>query len=107
MSKLFIVVLRYIVILEKINEHRKIHLEYLDKYYAKGYFLASGKQNPRFGGVIIAKAPSRKKLNQILAEDPFARNLCAEYQIIEFEPNKSTQEFQHFLQAAGLSLFAV
>lgn len=106
-EKLFIVVLKYIVELEQIIAFRKVHLEYLDKYYTKAVFLASGRQNPKFGGVIIAKAESRKKLYEILAEDPFHQHLCAEYQVIEFEPNKSTKGFQSFLQEADLNLFEV
>lgn len=106
-EKLFIVILKYIVELDKITEFRSAHLEYLDKYYAKGVFLASGRQNPRFGGVIIAKATSREKLYEILAEDPFHQHLCAEYQAIEFEPNKSIEAFEGFLNAANLSLFSV
>lgn len=106
-EKLFIIILKYIVELDKITEFRSDHLEYLDKYYAKGVFLASGRQNPRFGGVIIAKAESREKLYEILAEDPFHQHLCAEYQVIEFQPNKSTKGFQSFLQEVDLNLSEV
>ena len=106
-EKLFIVILKYIVELDKITEFRSAHLEYLDKYYAKGVFIASGKQNPKYGGIIIAKAESRKKLYAILSEDPFHQHLCAEYQAIEFEPNKSTKGFKACLEEIGLSLFSV
>jgi uncharacterized protein YciI len=106
-EKLFIVVLKYIAELEKIAQHRQAHLEYLDKYYSNEVFLASGRQNPKFGGVIIAKAGSREKLYEILSEDPFHKYLCAEYQAIEFEPNKSIKGFQTFLQEVGLDLFKV
>lgn len=106
-EKLFIVIVKYIADLEKVIEHRTKHLEYLDKYYAEGIFLASGGQNPRFGGVIIAKSISRRRLYEILSEDPFHQHLCAEYQAIEFEPNKSTKGFQEFLQEANLNLFKV
>ncbi len=106
-EKLFIVILKYIVELEKIAEHRKAHLEYLDRYYAKKVFLASGRQNPKFGGVIIAKCSSRGDLYKILSEDPFHQHLCAEYQAIEFEPNKSIESFKNFLQEEELGLFEV
>jgi len=106
-EKLFIIVLKYIVELEKIAEYRQAHLEYLDKYYSNKVFLASGRQNPRFGGVVIAKVESKEKLYKILSEDPFHKHLCAEYQAIEFEPNKSTEGFQAFLQEVGLDLFKV
>lgn len=106
-EKLFIVIVKYIVELETIGKNRKEHLEFLDQYYAEGVFLASGRQNPKFGGVIIAKAVSREKLYEILSEDPYHKHLCAEYQAIEFEPNKATKGFQSFLQNSGLSLFEV
>ncbi|MEK6734705.1 MAG: YciI family protein [Pseudomonadota bacterium] len=106
-EKLFIIIVKYIVDLEIVAQHRDAHLEYLDKYYAKRVFLASGRQNPRFGGVIIAKATSREKLYEILAQDPFHQHLCAEYQAIEFEPNKGTKGFKEFLQESSLDLFNI
>ncbi len=106
-EKLFIVILKYLVELEIIAEHRQVHLEYLDKYYAKGVFIASGRQNPKYGGIIIAKAESRRKLYEILSEDPFHQYLCAEYQALEFEPNKGSKGFQACLQEVGLDLFSV
>lgn len=106
-EKLFIVVLKYIVEKEVIDKHRASHLEYLDKYFAKGVFIASGRQNPRYGGVIIAKCQSREKLYEILSEDTYHQYLCAEYQALEFEPNKSTKGFQACLKEVGLDLFSV
>ncbi len=106
-EKLFIIILKYVVEVEKITDLRKAHLKYLDKYYATGVFLASGRQNPRSGGVIIAKSTSREKLYEILSEDPFHQHLCAEYQTIEFEPNKATKAFRSFLQEVDLNLFEV
>lgn len=106
-EKLFIVVLKYVVESEVIAANRDNHLKYLDEYYAKGVFIASGRQNPKYGGVIIAKAPSRTKLYEILSKDPYHQNLCAEYQAIEFEPNKSTHGFETCLNEVGLKLFSV
>ena len=63
---LFVVILRYIVPIEIIIEQRDEHVIFLDKYYAKGIFHASGPQIPRYGGMILAKASSREELNRIL-----------------------------------------
>lgn len=105
MNKLFIVILKYIVEIDKINEYRQSHLEYLDKYYQQQIFLASGPQNPRFGGVIFAKADSREKLYQILAQDPFKRHFCAEYQVTEFAANKASEDFKKFLEAEQINFY--
>jgi uncharacterized protein YciI len=101
-NKLFVVILKYIVSIEEIDHHRPAHLEYLQKYYDEGVFLASGRQVPKFGGIILAKTTDRKKLYEILSEDPFHKHLCAEYQVNEFAVNNYTDSFKSFLQESGL-----
>lgn len=98
MTNLFIVILRYIVPLSEIDTHRQKHLEFLDEYYSKGNLISSGRQNPPNGGVIIAKATSRKELEAILAQDPFYIERLAEYQIFEFIPTKYIAEFKKILE---------
>ncbi|WP_417760357.1 YciI family protein [Shewanella sp.] len=83
---MFIVSLTYRCDLSEIERHLPAHIAYLDKYYAAGVFLASGRKVPRDGGVILATAPNRAALLTILAEDPFQRHLLADYQITEFVP---------------------
>lgn len=89
MKSLFVVVLRYVVSRERIDDARAIHLDFLDKYYKEGLFLASGRQIPMTGGVILARAPTREYLWEVLKQDPFYTDALAEYQIFEFEPNKN------------------
>lgn len=107
MKKLFIIVLRYVVDLTKIANARTPHLEFLDEYFKKGFFLASGRQNPKYGGIIIAKATSREEITQIMQQDPFYVQACAEIQIFEFEPNKGSEGFKEFLKESDLDLFSV
>jgi uncharacterized protein YciI len=94
---LFVVILRYLVPIETILEQRPAHVEFLDKYYAKGVFHASGPQIPRYGGVLIAQAKNRDELKRILEEDPFCVYKSAEYQITEFTVNKQSGAFASFL----------
>lgn len=100
--KLFIVVLRYLVSIEKIDEHRPSHLDYLDHYYKEGTFLVSGGQNPRTGGIIMARAQDRSALDLILKQDPFALHGLAEYQIFEFTPTRHAPEFQEIIASLNL-----
>ena len=93
---LFVIILRYLVPLETILTQREEHLKFLDKYYAKGVFQASGPQIPRAGGIILAKADSRDELKSILEEDPFHLQKSAEYQIFEFVINKESNPFSQF-----------
>ena len=91
---MFIVILRYIVDLDVIDAHHPEHLQFLDAYYPKGIFIASGRQVQVNGGIIIAKSNNRIELEKILSEDPFAAHNLAEYQIYEFTPTKYIPEFK-------------
>ncbi|MDH3360375.1 MAG: YciI family protein [Desulfobulbaceae bacterium] len=81
---MFIVSLTYKCPLSEVDQHIEAHIAYLKEQYAQGYFIASGRKVPRTGGVILAKAESKEALNKILAEDPFAQNDLADYEITEF-----------------------
>lgn len=94
---MFIIELIYKVSLEKIDAELASHMLYLDKYYATGNFLASGRQEPRVGGIILAVASSRKRIETILEEDPFKKNGFAEYRIIEFKATQNTKEYKIFV----------
>lgn len=101
---LFVVVLRYLVPIETILDQRDEHLKFLDIYYAKGIFQASGPQVPRYGGIILAKATSREELSKVLEQDPFYQHKSAEYQIFEFSINKQSDAFSAFLENFDLVL---
>ena len=86
--KYFVVMLKYLVPMEKINEVVGRHREFLDQGYERGWFLASGPQNPKVGGLIIARAPSQADLEKFLANDPFQKESIASATMTEFEPVK-------------------
>ena len=85
---MFIIKLSYTKPIEVLDKLRPSHLEFLDKYYQKEVFIASGRQNPVIGGVIIATNIAKDKLVEILKEDPFYQEQVADYEITEFNPNK-------------------
>ena len=66
---MYLIILTYQKDLSEVEKHLEAHRAYLDKHYASGYFVASGAQVPRTGGVI------------------------ATYQIIEFTPTKYSEAF--------------
>ncbi len=86
---MFVITLEYIKPLSEIEQFLPEHMVYLERYYADGTFLLSGRQNPRVGGVIIAQAASREEMMRIVAEDPFFGAGVAEYKVIEFLPTKT------------------
>ncbi|MFT3812395.1 MAG: YciI family protein [Acidovorax sp.] len=84
---MFVVLLTYTAPLEQVDRHLPAHREFLASNYAAGVFLLSGRREPRDGGVILARAPSRQALESVLAQDPFRRHGVADYQIVEFIPS--------------------
>jgi uncharacterized protein YciI len=93
----FIISLHYIKPLAEVDRFVAEHIAFLDRHYAAGRFLLSGRKEPRTGGVIVARAESRTEIEEIVAEDPFHREGIAQYEITEFLPSKSAA------QLAGLS----
>jgi uncharacterized protein YciI len=84
--KHFIVEIVYKAPIEKINEVRDRHREFLETGYKKGIILMSGPQVPRTGGIIIARAESMEDISGFLSNDPYQKEKVAEYKFIEFTP---------------------
>ena len=94
---MYIVSINYTCELTEIENNLAAHIEYLDHYYSTGKFIASGRKNPRTGGVILASTDSRDELDRILEEDPFKFNNLADYDVTEFMPSKAIPEVDFIL----------
>ena len=81
----------------EIKEFMVEHLEFLDKYFEQGNFLASGVKVSRDGGIILAKAENKEELDAILAEDPFYKHNFADFKVTEFIPSKYAADFEVFI----------
>jgi uncharacterized protein YciI len=85
---MFIIDLTYIVPLEELDKRMEAHVTHLLKYYDKNIFIASGRKEPRTGGVILALADSKAAVEEIIKEDPFYKHKLAEFNITEFLTSK-------------------
>lgn len=94
---MFIIELTYKRPIEEIDQHLTAHRSFLEDGYQKNYFVASGPQQPRTGGIIISQLKNRSQLESILKQDPFQIHNLAEYKIIEFEPVKYHTNFASFI----------
>lgn len=83
--------------LEKIEEYLEAHIKFLEKYYAAGIFICSGRKNPRTGGMIISNCSTVAELENIIKEDPFYSNQLAEYKLTEVMPTKYANGFEKYL----------
>ena len=89
---MFIANLKYKKSIEEVNKVLEAHLEYLDKYFEKEKFICTGKKSfPELGGVILFNSNNLEKAKKILHEDPFYTEEIADYEIIEFQPVKFSQ----------------
>lgn len=91
---MFVVLLNYTAPIEEVDYVLPDHVEWLAKQYEHGHFLASGRRNPRIGGVVITRPMLRGKLDAILATDPFSLQHLAKYEVIEFSPTKTAPELR-------------
>ncbi|MGN6250279.1 MAG: VOC family protein [Marmoricola sp.] len=82
----FVLLLTYVAKLDEIDAATPAHRRFLDDHFEAGDFLASGPQDPRTGGVILARARNRAAIERIIAEDPFARDGLATYDVHAFHP---------------------
>jgi len=89
---MYVILVHYIKPLEEIDRLLPDHMAYLDEYYQAGYFLLSGRQVPRTGGLILARGRNRTAIEQIVCKDPFHLAGAAEYRIIEVEPTQLVPE---------------
>jgi uncharacterized protein YciI len=86
---MFIVTLTYLKPVEEIDALMPGHVAWLDKGYADGLFLASGRRIPRTGGVILARSGSEAALADYLGCDPFAIHGAARFDVVEFAATKT------------------
>ena len=91
---MFIIELSYKVPLGEIDAHMRAHVRFLEKYYASGHFVVSGRKIPRDGGVIVAVGKSRAEIEAIAAEDPFCAHGLAEFRVIEFRASQVAPDVQ-------------
>jgi uncharacterized protein YciI len=81
---MFVVLLTYQRPLVEIDRTMRAHVAFLEEGYRAGVFVASGRQVPRKGGVILAVSPSREALAALMEQDPFVREGLAGFELVEF-----------------------
>jgi len=96
---MFIVHLNYKVNLDIVEQHLAAHVDYLKQQYSLGNFIASGRQVPRTGGIILSNMENKEALDRVLEQDPFKQNNLANYEVTEFVPSMTNKELD-FLKKA-------
>ncbi|MER6064220.1 YciI family protein [Streptomyces sp. NPDC001792] len=98
---MFVLDLTYTAPLDAVDALLPDHVAWLEEQYEKGFFLASGRKNPRDGGVILAVAEDRARIGESVAGDPFAVGDVCTYTITEFTATKTAPELARHRQTLG------
>jgi uncharacterized protein YciI len=98
---MFIIELIYKAALDQIDAHMKPHMAFLNKHYASGHFLVSGRKIPRDGGIILAVGKSREEIEAIAAQDPFCQKGLADFRVIEFRVSQRAEDIQKRMSERG------
>jgi uncharacterized protein YciI len=95
---MFVIELIYKADLAEIDANMRDHVAFLDKYYAAGNFLVSGRKIPRDGGIIVAVGKTRREVEAIVGEDPFVARGLADSRIIEFRASQRAKDIQQRIE---------
>jgi uncharacterized protein YciI len=98
---MFVLELTYTAPLDAVDALLPDHVAWLEEQYAKGVFLASGRKNPRDGGVILAAAQDRALIEAVIARDPFAVGGVCTYRVTEFTATKTAPELERYRETSG------
>ncbi|MFG2568310.1 YciI family protein [Streptomyces sp. NPDC048567] len=95
---MFVLELSYTAPMDRVDAALNAHVAWLDRQYEAGVFIASGRKNPRDGGVILAVGDDRAAIEALAATDPFvAEGVCA-YRITEFIATKTSDALAPYRQ---------
>ncbi|MGL3607089.1 YciI family protein [Rhizobium sp. G187] len=79
---MFILSLTYVKPAEEADRLMQPHMDWVNAGYDSGLFLASGRKNPRTGGVILARG-DRGEIEAYVAADPFIMEGVAVCEVTE------------------------
>jgi uncharacterized protein YciI len=89
---MFVIELIYKADLADIDAAMKAHVAWLNRHYAAGTFLVSGRKVPRDGGIILATGTDREAIEAIMREDPFVSRGLAEARVIQFRASQRADD---------------
>ncbi|WP_037673358.1 YciI family protein [Streptomyces griseus] len=96
---MFVLELTYTAPLDAVDAVLEAHVAWLAEQYETGHFLASGRKDPRDGGVIIAVARDRARIEEITAGDPFVTAGVCAYRVTEFVATKTAPALEAYRES--------
>ena len=99
--KHYVVEITYTAPLKRIEEIMPQHRAFLQTGYDCGWLLMSGPQNPRTGGIVVARAPSLEEIQSFFGLDPYQLNQVATYRFAEFSPVKRQPSMESWINGCA------
>ena len=94
---MYVIFVEFVRPLEEVDRVAPAHKAWLETLRAAGTLLASGRRNPRTGGVILAAAPSREAIDRLIEADPFHVAGIATHSVFEFQPSLTAPDLTHLI----------
>lgn len=88
---MYVVFLNYVRPIEEVEALLAGHIDWLDRYFDAGFFIAAGRKDPRTGGMLLVREMEHEKLDAILEEDPFVA--VAEYEVTKVNVTREAEAF--------------
>ena len=96
---MFVITLTYVKPLKEIDALMNAHVAFLETQFHKGTFVAAGRQDPRVGGIILARNSTRAALDALMRQDPFVTAQAATFTITEFRTSLHHPDFKPLADA--------
>jgi uncharacterized protein YciI len=96
---MFALITRYTRPLEEVEQHLEGHVAWIAVHADAGRILLTARQVPREGGLILASAESRERVEEMIRADPFVTAGVAEYEILELEVRRTAPGLERLLEA--------
>nr|WP_299852934.1 YciI family protein [Sphingomonas bacterium] len=93
---LCLILLDYVKPLDEVDAQMTPHIAWIEAGFAHGVLLLAGRQDPRFGGVIIAQG-AKAEIEALAATDPFVISGVATARVIAFNPSFAAPEIAALL----------
>lgn len=95
---MFVLLARYNKPADEVDRHLEAHKAWILRQFEEGRFVATAREVPLIGGLILANATDPDELREIIAEDPFVTSGCAEYELREFAPVRVADGLERLLE---------
>ncbi len=94
---MFVLIAKYTKPAEEVDKHLEGHKAWIKGNFESGRFLLTARQVPLVGGLILATGDSVAEMRDLIAEDPFFTSGSAEYDVLEFDPVRSTPDLESLI----------